>query len=155
VTKETTTEARACLIFFYFLRNILFLSSVREGYGKTEKRSRARVWIKTFFFSIWLTVDVTIFCFRVLWLRIMISAATVVVVGLGRGGVCCVYYCVSNLYDPLGTGVGFWWTDLRWTDVEGRKEGVAGGKSGGRLVWREGKGRNGRSLDREKSNGLA
>ncbi len=30
-------------------------------------------------------MDITIFCFRVLWLRIMISAATVVVGG-GRGG---------------------------------------------------------------------
>jgi hypothetical protein len=42
------------------------------------------------------------------------------------------YYCVSNLYDPLGTVVGFWWTDLRWTLKEGRKEGVAGGE-----IWRE------------------
>jgi len=36
-------------------------------------------------------VDITIFCFRVLWLRIMISAATVVCGGGGRGvGVSCV-----------------------------------------------------------------
>jgi hypothetical protein len=38
-----------------------------------------------FFSSIWLPVDITIFCFRVLWWRIMISAATVVVVGGGGG----------------------------------------------------------------------
>ncbi len=37
------------------------------------------------------------------------------------GGVSWFYYCVSNLYDPLGTAVGFWWTAMRWTDVEGRK----------------------------------
>lgn len=53
---------------------------------RVRRRSgHERVFELIFFFSIWITVDITIFCFRVLWLRIMISAATVVVGG-GRGG---------------------------------------------------------------------
>jgi len=52
------------------------------------------------------------------------------------------------LYNPLGTAVGFWWTELRWTDVEGRKEGRkegVGGLGERNLEgdWCDGKGRGG------------
>ncbi len=58
------------------------------------------------------------------------------------------YHCVSNLYNPLGTAVGFWWTELTWTDVEGRKEGRKEGVRGlgERNLegdWCDGKGRGG------------
>lgn len=58
-------------------------------------------------------------------------------VGGGGGALVVFYYCVRNLYDPLGTAVGFWWTELRWTDVEGRKEGRKAWGGGGREIWRE------------------
>ncbi len=50
-----------------------------------RRSGHERVFELIFFSSIWLPVDITIFCFRVLWWRIMISAATVVVVGGGGG----------------------------------------------------------------------